>query len=296
MALDLVLVTGMSGAGKSTALKMLEDSGFFCVDNLPISLIGTFVLMTSEGKEGKRSHVAVGVDIRSQEKLTDLTEVFEVLQESDVDYRILYLDADDRTLIKRYKESRRNHPLAGNGRLETGIEREREALLFLKKRADVIIDTSQLLTRELRQELEKIFVREQDFGNLIITILSFGFKNGIPTDSDLVFDVRFLKNPYYEQDLRSLTGLDEAVRNYVMQDETAKEFADRVEELIRFLIPHYVREGKNQLVVSIGCTGGRHRSVTLSEELYRRLGTSGEYGLRIEHRDIDRDPIIKRKE
>ncbi len=296
MALDLVLVTGMSGAGKSTALKMLEDSGFFCVDNLPISLIGTFVLMTSEGKEGKRSHVAVGVDIRSQEKLTDLTEVFEVLQESDVDYRILYLDADDRTLIKRYKESRRNHPLAGNGRLETGIEREREALLFLKKRADVIIDTSQLLTRELRQELEKIFVREQDFGNLIITILSFGFKNGIPTDSDLVFDVRFLKNPYYEQDLRSLTGLDEAVRDYVMQDETAKEFADRVEELIRFLIPHYVREGKNQLVVSIGCTGGRHRSVTLSEELYRRLGTSGEYGLRIEHRDIDRDPIIKRKE
>ena len=296
MALDLVLVTGMSGAGKSTALKMLEDSGFFCVDNLPISLIGTFVLMTSEGKEGKRSHVAVGVDIRSQEKLTDLTEVFEVLQESDVDYRILYLDADDRTLIKRYKESRRNHPLAGNGRLETGIEREREALLFLKKRADVIIDTSQLLTRELRQELEKIFVREQDFGNLIITILSFGFKNGIPTDSDLVFDVRFLKNPYYEQDLRSLTGLDEAVRDYVMQDETAKEFADRVEGLIRFLIPHYVREGKNQLVVSIGCTGGRHRSVTLSEELYRRLGTSGEYGLRIEHRDIDRDPIIKRKE
>ena len=143
---------------------------------------------------------------------------------------------------------------------------------------------------------QKIFVSQQDFGNLIITILSFGFKNGIPTDSDLVFDVRFLKNPYYEQELRSLTGLDEDVRNYVMQDDTAKEFADRVESLIRFLIPHYVREGKNQLVVSIGCTGGRHRSVTLSEELYRRLGTAGEYGLRIEHRDIDRDPVIKRKE
>lgn len=296
MALDLVLVTGMSGAGKSTALKMLEDSGFFCVDNLPISLIGTFVLMTSEGKEGKRSHVAVGVDIRSGEKLTDLTDVFEVLQESDVDYRILFLDADDRTLIKRYKETRRNHPLAGSGRLEAGIEQEREALLFLKKRADVIIDTSQLLTRELKKELEKIFVLQQDFGNLIITVLSFGFKNGIPADSDLVFDVRFLKNPYYEQDLRSLTGLDEAVRTYVMQDDTAREFADRVEELIRFLIPLYVREGKNQLVVSIGCTGGRHRSVTLAEELYQRLSTAGEYGVRIEHRDIERDPVIKRKE
>ena len=296
MALDLVLVTGMSGAGKSTALKMLEDSGFFCVDNLPISLIGTFVLMTSEGKEGKRSHVAVGVDIRSGEKLTDLTDVFEVLQESDVDYRILFLDADDRTLIKRYKETRRSHPLAGSGRLEAGIEQEREALLFLKKRADVIIDTSQLLTRELKKELEKIFVLQQDFGNLIITVLSFGFKNGIPADSDLVFDVRFLKNPYYEQDLRSLTGLDEAVRTYVMQDDTAREFADRVEELIRFLIPLYVREGKNQLVVSIGCTGGRHRSVTLAEELYQRLSTAGEYGVRIEHRDIERDPVIKRKE
>ena len=296
MALDLVLVTGMSGAGKSTALKMLEDSGFFCVDNLPISLIGTFVLMTSEGKEGKRSHVAVGVDIRSGEKLTDLTDVFEVLQESDVDYRILFLDADDRTLIKRYKETRRNHPLAGSGRLEAGIEQEREALLFLKKRADVIIDTSQLLTRELKKELEKIFVLQQDFGNLIITVLSFGFKNGIPADSDLVFAVRFLKNPYYEQDLRSLTGLDEAVRTYVMQDDTAREFADRVEELIRFLIPLYVREGKNQLVVSIGCTGGRHRSVTLAEELYQRLSTAGEYGVRIEHRDIERDPVIKRKE
>ena len=296
MALDLVLVTGMSGAGKSTALKMLEDSGFFCVDNLPISLIGTFVLMTSEGKEGKRSHVAVGVDIRSGEKLTDLTDVFEVLQESDVDYRILFLDADDRTLIKRYKETRRSHPLAGSGRLEAGIEQEREALLFLKKRADVIIDTSQLLTRELKKELEKIFVLQQDFGNLIIPVLSFGFKNGIPADSDLVFDVRFLKNPYYEQDLRSLTGLDEAVRTYVMQDDTAREFADRVEELIRFLIPLYVREGKNQLVVSIGCTGGRHRSVTLAEELYQRLSTAGEYGVRIEHRDIERDPVIKRKE
>ncbi len=296
MALDLVLVTGMSGAGKSTALKMLEDSGFFCVDNLPISLIGMFVRLTSEGKEGKRSHVAVGVDIRSGEKLTDLTDVFEALQESDVDYRILFLDADDRTLVKRYKETRRSHPLAGSGRLETGIEREREALQFLKKRADVIIDTSQLLTRELKQELEKIFVGQQVFGNLILTILSFGFKNGIPADSDLVFDVRFLKNPYYEQDLRSLTGLDEAVRSYVLQDETAKEFVDRIDGLIRFLIPNYVREGKNQLVISIGCTGGRHRSVTIAEELYMRLETAGESGLRIEHRDIDRDPVIKRKD
>lgn len=296
MALDLVLVTGMSGAGKSTALKMLEDSGFFCVDNLPISLIGMFVRLTSEGKEGKRSHVAVGVDIRSGEKLTDLTDVFEALQESDVDYRILFLDADDRTLVKRYKETRRSHPLAGSGRLETGIETEREALQFLKKRADVIIDTSQLLTRELKQELEKIFVGQQVFGNLILTILSFGFKNGIPADSDLVFDVRFLKNPYYEQDLRSLTGLDEAVRSYVLQDETAKEFVDRIDGLIRFLIPNYVREGKNQLVISIGCTGGRHRSVTIAEELYMRLETAGEFGLRIEHRDIDRDPVIKRKD
>ena len=294
MALEIIFVTGMSGAGRTTALKIMEDLGFFCVDNLPIPLIEKFVQLTREGKEGKPSRVSMGIDIRSADDLSELRPIFEQLKEDGIDSRILFLDADDRTLIKRYKESRRNHPLAGQGRIETGLVREREALRSLKEESDIIIDTSQLLTRELRSELERIFVEQEDFRSLMISVLSFGFKYGIPADSDLVFDVRFLPNPYYVPELRELTGLDAGVRDFVMKYDESEVFIEKLADLIRFLIPYYIEEGKNQLIISIGCTGGKHRSVALAEELYRKLAEGRGYGIRIEHRDIHKDSIRKR--
>lgn len=294
MALEIVFVTGMSGAGRTTALKIMEDLGFFCVDNLPIPLIEKFVQLTREGEEGKIHRVSMGIDIRSTDDFSQLQPIFDQLKEDGIDSRILFLDADDKTLIKRYKESRRKHPLAGQGRIETGLAREREALQFLKEESDFIIDTSQLLTRELRAELERIFVEQEDFHSLMISVLSFGFKYGIPADSDLVFDVRFLPNPYYVPELRELTGLDAGVRDFVMKYEESGIFTEKLADLIRFLIPYYIEEGKNQLIISIGCTGGKHRSVALAEELYRKLAEGRGYGIRIEHRDIHKDSIRKR--
>lgn len=192
-------------------------------------------------------------------------------------------------LVRRYKETRRSHPLAGAGRVDDGIQKERERLQFLKEYADYILDTSKLLTRELKAELEKIFVENRTFKNLMVTVLSFGFKYGIPQDADLVFDVRFLPNPYYLENLRPLSGNDRPVSDYVMGFEAAHVFSDKLEDMIRFLIPNYILEGKTQLVIAVGCTGGKHRSVTLANELYRRLGENDTYGIRIEHRDIEKD-------
>lgn len=285
----IVFISGMSGAGKSTVLNFLEDRGFFCVDNLPIDLMDRFVAFMLEGDEGKISRVALVVDIRSGKYLRDIEHVFGELKARNVDYRLLYLDADDATLIKRYKETRRTHPLAKGGRIEEGIDRERERTGFLKKEADYVIDTSQLLTRDLKAQIERIFIENQDFKSLMITILSFGFKYGMPQDSDLVFDVRFLPNPYYIPELKPLTGLDPRVSEFVMKSELSRKFSDKLTDMIRFLIPNYIREGKNQLVISIGCTGGKHRSVVLAEELYRRLlEHSEDYGVRVEHRDAER--------
>lgn len=288
-----VIVTGMSGAGKSTALKMLEDAEYFCVDNLPIRLISKFAQLTLESASEIKK-VALGIDVRSGRALSRMDAELELLTQEGISYEILYLDAADEVLVKRYKETRRTHPLAGKERMETGIHLEREKVEFLKERADYIIDTSQLLTRELKAELDKIFVNNQSFRNLMITVLSFGFKYGIPGDSDLVFDVRFLPNPYYVEGLRALNGNDEPVRGYVMQSAAAREFADKLEDMLRFLIPNYIAEGKYQLVVSIGCTGGKHRSVTLANELYRRLLREPGCGIRIEHRDIEKDALRRK--
>ena len=284
-----VIVTGMSGAGKSTALKMLEDMEYFCVDNLPILLIEKFAQLVKDGSSGEIERVAVGVDIRSGKALSELEHVLERLRLPGFLPEILFLDADDKTLVKRYKETRRSHPLSGNGRAVEGIKLERSRLAFLREFADYILDTSQLLTRELKEELEKIFVENQKFKNLMITVLSFGFKYGIPGDSDLVFDVRFLPNPYYIEGMRFLSGNDKPVSDYVMGFELSQEFSHKLEDMLRFLIPNYISEGKSQLVIAIGCTGGKHRSVTLANELYRRLKKSEEYGIRIEHRDIEKD-------
>ncbi len=285
-----VILTGMSGAGKSTALKMMEDMGYFCVDNLPIPLIEKFSQLSSS-ENGELEKVALGVDIRSGQAIGKLEGIFARLREKGCQFEILFLDSDDAVLVKRYKETRRNHPLAMGERVDRGIEKERQAMQFLKNQADYILDTSQLLTRELKVELEKIFVMNQDFHNLFVTILSFGFKYGIPADSDLVFDVRFLPNPYYVEGLRAKTGNDPEIQDYVMQFPEAHAFLDKLQDMVEFLIPNYIAEGKNQLIISVGCTGGKHRSVTLANELYQRLLRNKGYGIKMEHRDIGKDAL-----
>ena len=287
----VVIVTGMSGAGKSTALKVLEDAGYYCVDNMPLALLEKFVELATSGSSGIKN-IALGGDVRNGKSLKGFSEVLDKLSE-EAKIEILFLDSADNILVKRYKETRRAHPLAPADRVDKGIELERQELEFIKKKADYIIDTSSLLTRELKQEIEKIFVDNEEFKNLYVTILSFGFKYGIPVDSDLVFDVRFLPNPYYVDELRPLTGNDKPIQDFVMASPLAGEFLDKLQDMVEFLIPNYVLEGKNSLVISIGCTGGKHRSVTLANELYNRL-QGGNYGIKIEHRDIMLDAIRKK--
>ena len=286
----IVIVTGMSGAGKSTVLKMFEDIGYYCVDNMPVALVEKFVDIAVAGNS-ELKNIALGVDIRSGQAFGGFDSVLDRLSAAGVKYEILFLDCADNVLVKRYKETRRSHPLAGGGRIDKGIGLERKKLAFLKEQADYIIDTSRLLQRELKTELERIFIKNEDYRNLYITVLSFGFKYGIPTDSDLVFDVRFLPNPYYVEGLRQKTGNDIEIQDFVMQYKEAHEFLDKLEDMIKFLIPNYVTEGKTQLVISIGCTGGKHRSVTLANELYDRLKECSGYGIKIEHRDIGKDAL-----
>lgn len=278
-----IVVTGMSGAGKSTAMKILEDLGYFCVDNLPVPLVKKFAEL-SFGSEGGIDKVALGVDIRSGD-VQELESVLDTIPRKE----IFFLDACDETLIKRFKETRRIHPLVPEGRVDEGITLERKELEELKKQADYIIETDNLLTRDLRREMEKIFVQNKDYKNLMVTVLSFGFKYGIPVDSDLVFDVRFMPNPYYDRRLRKMTGNDWEVRRYVMDSPVSVEFITKLEDMITFLIPNYIAEGKNQLVISVGCTGGKHRSVTVANTLYEKLSQNADYGINIIHRDIGRE-------
>lgn len=286
--MHLLLLTGMSGSGKSTAFKFLEDMGYYCVDNLPIPLLKSFVDLMARNMTAEQ-RVAVGIDIRTDGNLDSLKDIISELDSDGKKIDILFLDAEDSVLIKRYKETRRNHPLSGGERIETGIQRERKAMQFLRDRADYIIDTSHLLTRDLGNELKRILLKDPEYQSMMVTILSFGFKYGIPTDADLVFDVRFLPNPYYVDELRPLTGNDKAIQNYVMNCPEAPVFVDKLEDMVRFLIDNYIKEGRNQLVICIGCTGGRHRSITIANALYDRLSGDRNFGLNIEHRDIAKD-------
>lgn len=283
----IVIVTGMSGAGKRTALKVFEDAGYYCVDNLPVELVLKFVELAQNSKH-KLHDIAMGVDVRVGDSFAGLSEVLKKMKTKNYKYEVLFLEADDEVLVKRYKETRRNHPLAGEHRIMEGIVLERQELAFIKEKADYIIDTTTLLTRELRHELEKIFINKEKFKNLMVTILSFGFKYGIPEDADLVFDVRFLPNPYYIDTLKPLTGNDKPIQDYVMGFPISVEFLNKLTDMVTFLIPNYIAEGKNRLVIGIGCTGGKHRSVTLANELFKRIDGS-DYGVKIEHRDIGLD-------
>lgn len=285
-----VIVTGMSGGGKSTALKMLEDAGFYCVDNLPVSLIETFVeLIATPNSETNK--VALGLDARAGQSFEDATKILSLLKKKGYQFEILFMDADVSALIKRYKETRRVHPLSADGRVEEGVAKERKLLEDIRKEADYVIDTSHLLTRELKEELDRIFVKNQEYNSLMVTVMSFGFKHGIPADADLVFDVRFLPNPFYIEELKHKTGNDREVQEYVMRFPEAEEFMAKLTDMVDFLMPNYVREGKNRLVIAIGCTGGKHRSVTLANELYKRMKDEGNYGMKLYHRDAGKQGV-----
>ena len=275
----------MSGGGKSTAMKMLEDAGFYCADNMPVALIDKFAELLAMPNSGIQK-AALGLDVRADQSFKDIKKIIASLQASQYSVEVLFLESSDQVLLKRYKETRRLHPLSSDGDIMQGITEERKLLTSIRETADYVIDTTNLLTRELKAELDRIFVNNEKYNSLMINVVSFGFKNGIPQDADLVFDVRFLPNPFYLDDLKHKTGLDKEVQDYVMAYPEAHEFLDKLSDMISFLIPNYVKEGKYQLVVAIGCTGGQHRSVTLAGELFNRFRNQGEYGLTLRHRDI----------
>ena len=287
-----IIVTGMSGAGKSTVLKALEDMDYFCVDNLPVMLIKKFAEISSDSNF-KNDNVAIGIDIRSGEALGELSTMLSYLREDKFTYEIIYLDASDQVLVKRYKETRREHPLAHGGRIEDGIAEERQRIDFLKKLADYTIDTSGLLTRELKKEVKKIVLSEKKYNNMIVTVMSFGYKFGIPQDADVVFDVRFMPNPYYVTELRSKTGNDDEIQEFVMAAPSSVEFVDKLYDMVKFLVPNFINgEDRHQLVIAVGCTGGRHRSVTVANILGERLKELP-YSTRVFHRDIVNDIYVK---
>ncbi|MFV0363724.1 MAG: RNase adapter RapZ [Suipraeoptans sp.] len=284
--MQLVIVTGMSGAGKSSALKIMEDIGYYCIDNIPMELIPTFFDLINKLEEVP-SQVAIGLDVRSIRDFSGLSQVISDLYGEGKAMKVLFFDASNEILIRRYKETRRQHPLYVEGqRIETSIEEERQMLKGLKDGATFIIDTSYMQLKDLRQSLTDALEHTDTQKSMFITILSFGFKNGIPTDADMIFDVRFLPNPYYIDEFRQKTGLDKEVSEFVLRSEASKTFLSKLSDMILYLLPHYIEEGKNQLVIGIGCTGGRHRSVALAAELYKVIKKEGKYSQFLEHRDI----------
>ncbi len=288
-----VIVTGLSGAGKSQVVKCLEDLGFFCVDNLPPSLIPKFAEICFQSR-GKMDKIALIIDIRGGELFKDIFPGLAAIKEAGFAYEILFLEASDDVLIKRFKESRRNHPLAPEGRLIRAIKEERTILQDIKSQASHIIDTSTLTPRQLKEEIASIFVEGKTYEGLIISIISFGFKYGIPIDCDLVFDVRFIPNPYYISSMKKLTGKHEAVKDFVLKSKETIEFTEKLSGMLEFLIPNYIKEGKSQLVIGIGCTGGRHRSVAIADSVYKIL-MEKQHRVVIEHRDIEKDNKIAAK-
>jgi UPF0042 nucleotide-binding protein len=284
----LVIVTGLSGAGKTQALRSFEDLGFFCVDNLPPALIPKFAELCAQSVS-KINKIALVVDIRGGEFFDPLFEVLSDLKDQEIRYEILFLEASDATLVQRFKESRRRHPLSAHGEVLDVIRKERSLLQDLRGRANKVIDTSTKTVRQLKEEIAGIFAGTGDAKGLLhLTIMSFGFKYGIPLDSDLVVDVRFLPNPFYRKELRLLTGNDPAVRDYVFNSTAAAEFMDKFENLVEFLIPHYIKEGKTTLMICVGCTGGMHRSVALSNRLGALL-MKKDFRVTVHHRDINRE-------
>ena len=281
--MKFIIVTGLSGSGKSEAMRSLEDMGFYCVDNLPPALIPKFAELCYQSNS-TIDKVALGIDVRGRKFFKALHESLNVLRKDKYPFEILYLDCSDDILLKRYKMTRRNHPLAINRQIPESIKIERTILEPLKEIADCIIDTSNMKPKDLKEEISKIYANGEVNNNLTISVVSFGFKHGIPSDSDLVFDVRFLPNPYYVEELRNKTGDDQEVRDYVMDSEISHQFYDKLLDMINFLVPQYIKEGKHHLVISIGCTGGRHRSVTIcnliSDELMKQ-----DYRVVKKHRD-----------
>jgi len=282
-----IVITGISGAGKSLVANYLEDAGFFCIDNLPPLLIPKIAEICSQSYR-KMDKIAVVIDIRGGELLNDLFPALDSLSKDGHTYEILFMEASDNVVIKRYKESRRSHPLDREGSLKKAIVEERKVLEKIKNRADYVIDTSNLTPKQLKEAITGIIVDSEEFGGLIINIISFGFKYGIPIECDLVFDVRFIPNPYYIESMKKHTGKHEDVRDYVLGMPETKIFNEKLYDLLDFLIPNYVKEGKSQLVIGIGCTGGRHRSVVIADELVKNLEEK-KHRVVIEHRDIEKD-------
>ncbi len=287
LKMEFVVITGMSGAGKSQVANYLEDYGYFCIDNMPPALIPKFAEIISHSDE-QINKIALVIDVRGRELLNDFFPALDNHKDLGFNYKILFLEASDNTLIKRYKETRRTHPLAPSGRVLDGINEERQVLQEIKKRADHIIDTSNLLPSQLKEEINNIFMKGREFKGMVIDIITFGFKYGIPIDCDLIFDVRFLPNPYYIPSMKKLTGKDEQVKEFVLKNKLTNIFFDKVLDLLDFLIPNYIKEGKTQLVIGIGCTGGRHRSVVIGDFIYQTL-YSKQHSVIIEHRDITKD-------
>ena len=285
----LIIVTGMSGAGKSHAVQVLEDIGYFCIDNIPPVLIPRFAELCIKGGERVR-HVALIADIRGGQFFDAMSQSLKELQEQGVDYEIVFIEASDQALIRRYKETRRVHPLAPHSRISQGIAEERRRLATLRKQADFIIDTSNLRPKELKEILVKKYAINDGKKSMNVTVVSFGFKHGMPIDADIVDDVRFLPNPYYIEEYRHKSGRVPAVRDYVESFPITTAFKEKWFDMIDFLLPNYEREGKSQLVIAVGCTGGMHRSVCMAEAMYKHLKETG-VDVTIEHRDLYKNEV-----
>lgn len=281
--MEAIIVTGLSGAGKTQAIDCLEDMGYYCIDNMPPALIKSFIDLTANGKGIDKA--AFVIDVRGGKLFDDLKESLDELKKDDIDYKILYLEATDRTLLRRYNETRRSHPLSEGGPVATGLRKEREMLEGLRKQADFIIDTSNLKSAQLWAEIKHLLTSEENGKTFMINVMSFGYKRGTPLAADLVFDMRFIPNPYYVKSLRPLTGNNAKVSRFVLRHQVTQDFIQKAIEMIDMLIPYYMNEGKYSLNIGIGCTGGHHRSVAVANEIDRRLKEMGKRTT-LEHRDL----------